>query len=131
MSKKGLFSANLLSLELQLKSLFDEVGGVSAISFLDTISTLSQEEQKIVLERFKVVIEKITAQDIRVNSCTKEQLTELENSLYEDLVARFEHAKDPLNGPKLELLKGGKPFSLSEPIDLAKKRAEKDKSFIN
>lgn len=131
MTKRGLFSANLLSLELQLKSLFDEVGGTSLISLLDVIAELSHDEQKIILDRFRNVTEKFAKEGIRITSCTNRQLAEMEESLYEDLVSRFESAKETQTKSKLSIVPARKNSINNDPIDLAKKRAEKDKSVIN
>ena len=44
------FSANFLSLQLQLKTLLEEAGGDDLIPFLDALTGLTRSEQKIALK---------------------------------------------------------------------------------
>lgn len=135
----GIFTANLFSLQIQLKSLFDEAGGESSIKLLDKLSRLSATEQKLALSLFQKVIERVLSGELRVASQRDQFMKELEDTLYSDILHSMKEASGdtpnstPSSQRKLEILDGGKPnekshakkFSekkCSEPIDLKKAR---------
>lgn len=108
----GTFTANLFSLQIQLKSLFDEAGGESSIKLLDKLSRLSPTEQKLALTLFQKVIERVLSGELRVASQRDQFMKELEDTLYSDILHSMKEASGdtPRSIPnrKLEILAGGK-----------------------
>ncbi len=140
MSQKhdGVFSASLMSLQLQLKSLLDEAGGEQTLTLLDKLSTLSSKEQKTALSAFINVVNKISLGDKRFMTPEDAALQDLEENLFNDIVSAMEEAerapvRAALSGQtarKLEVLDGGKHQHEAEsqksaaltPIDFNKAR---------
>jgi hypothetical protein len=114
MSKEfsGTFTANLFSLQMQLKSLFDEAGGESSIKLLDKLARLSQTEQKLALTLFQKVIERVLSGELRVASERDKFMKELEDTLYSDILDSMKEASGdiPKSSPsrRLEVVDGGK-----------------------
>ena len=102
--QSGPFSQGLGSLEYQFAALFSGVGGDQAISLLDKLSQLSEEERKIALSGFERVVEKISAGELRVRSENDIANSAWEDSLFNDIVAAFERRSEP----KFGLIHGGK-----------------------
>ena len=133
MSKEfsGTFTANLFSLQIQLKSLFDEAGGESSIKLLDKLARLSPTEQKLALTLFQKVIERVLSGELRVASERDKFMKELEDTLYSDILDSMKEAsgdtprRSVAAAPsrKLEILDGGKAEERKEKtIDLKKAR---------
>jgi hypothetical protein len=114
MSKEfsGTFTANLFSLQMQLKSLFDEAGGESSIKLLDKLARLSPTEQKLALSLFQKVIERVLSGELRVASERDKFMKELEDTLYSDILDSMKEASGdiPKANPsrRLEVVDGGK-----------------------
>lgn len=126
----GRFSSSLLSLQLQLKALFDEAGGDHVVSLLDSLCSLSTAEQEIALKIMKVVIDRLASRDERLLSDKDEQMRELEEFLYNDIVNAFESHPSKRSGQKsarkLAVVTGGKGApQTNEPICLAERRAKR------
>lgn len=105
-SEKNSFSNNFTSLQMQLKTLFEDAGGNSTIKFLDLLSQLGEEEKRLVLAHFNNVITKILAGNLRLTTQSDIEKSEFENALYSDLI-------DAIQNPqqfefKLELVHGKK-----------------------
>lgn len=81
----NLFSRNLLSLELQLKTLLAGAGGEQTTELLDGLSRLSGTEQKIALGVFQRVLRRVLDGEKRVASADDKALREFEDSLFEDI----------------------------------------------
>ena len=90
MTRDGNFSNSLLSLEAQLKTLLEEVGGQSAIEFLDTVAELHPSEQKTALKLLTRVVRKFADSNTRFPSEGDLALKRFEEDLYNDLVREFE-----------------------------------------
>lgn len=124
----GTFTANLFSLQIQLKSLFDEAGGESSIKLLDKLSRLSPTEQKLALTLFQKVIERVLSGELRVASERDKFMQELEDTLYSDILDSMKEASGDIprsSAPnrKLEILAGGKTAERgAKTIDLKKAR---------
>lgn len=114
MSKEfsGTFTANLFSLQMQLKSLFDEAGGESSIKLLDKLARLSSTEQKLALTLFQKVIERVLSGELRVASERDKFMKELEDTLYSDILDSMKEAAGDTpkscSTRKLEVVDGGK-----------------------
>ena len=105
-SEKNSFSNNFTSLQMQLKTLFEDAGGNDTLRFLDLISQLGEEEKRLVLAHFSNVIAKILAGNLRLTTQSDIEKSEFENALYADLI-------DAIQNPqqlefKLELIHGKK-----------------------
>jgi hypothetical protein len=83
----GSFSSNLLSVQLQLGTLLEGIGGESATKFLDSVSKLSASEQGLILSALGRVVEKIANGEERLYSNDDVALKNFEEGLYQDLVA--------------------------------------------
>jgi hypothetical protein len=129
----GTFTANLFSLQIQLKSLFDDAGGESSVKLLDKLSRLTPTEQKLALSLFQKVIERVLSGELRVASERDKFMKELEDTLYSDILDSMKEASGdiPLSHSsqrtkptrKLEILDGGKGSQNKEKtIDMAKAR---------
>jgi hypothetical protein len=138
MSQKseGSFSANLLSLQLQLKTLLEGAGGDSALQFLDTLSALNPSEQQLALRLFTTVIDSIRAGTQRLETAEDRVLKEFEENLYTDILASMREAANQSEPRKIEVIDGGKARQVpsNAPIDLAaarKNRRSRQKHLLN
>ncbi len=100
------FSSNLLALQMQLKTIMDDVGGERALAFLDTLSQLGESEQRIALEYFTTVIKRVLCGDVRLESDIDKANKEFENCLYGDIIDSFN--EEAIQKGRFEVLKGGK-----------------------
>lgn len=133
----GTFSSNLLSLQLQLKTLLEGAGGDSALQFLDTLSSLNQSEQKIALALFTKVLEDLRSGEERLETAEDRVLKEFEEGLYKDILSSMrEAANDSPTSRKIEVIEGGLTRKRPDksPIDLAearRNRKSKSKPLLN
>ncbi|MFM1848449.1 MAG: hypothetical protein RL417_1923 [Pseudomonadota bacterium] len=131
----GSFSKNFLSLQLQLETLLEDVGGDRAVEVLDSLSQLSGSEQKLVLGVFDRVIKRIAAGSERLVSNDDRRMKEFEDSLYSDIVSAIESSSgEAPRGRLIEVLDGGKTPKQADrtPISLDDARkARKARSFFN
>lgn len=117
--KSGAFSTGLMSLQVQLKGLLEGAGGDNAVELLDTLSTLSSSEQKIALEIFTRVLDRVGAQDERFLSESDKEMKELEDLLFDDIMHAMADAAGNESQPipaaatkkKLSVVDGGKSSS--------------------
>ena len=125
----GRFTANLISLQLQLKTLLDDAGGDGVVRLLDSLCKLSSAEQGIALTLLTGVVNRIASGDIRVTSEEDRAMAVLEEDLYKDIVHSMQEAAG--NGPrKLQVVRGGlSPLPDKRPIDLAAARNGRKISF--
>ncbi len=131
----GAFSKNFLSLQLQLETLLEDVGGERAVEMLDSLAQLSGSEQKVVLAAFDRVIKRIAAGSDRLISNDDKRMKEFEEGLYSDIVAAIQSATgEAPRGKLIEVLDGGKTPKQADrtPINLEEARkARKARSFFN
>jgi hypothetical protein len=129
----GSFSANLFSLQIQMKSLFDEAGGESSVKLLDKLSRLSPTEQKLALSLFQKVIDRVLSGELRVASERDKFMQELEDTLYSDILDSMKEASGDIPRPvkparRLQIVDGGKvrnDAAQEKAIDLSKAREAK------
>jgi hypothetical protein len=119
MSKKiNLFSKNLLSLKVQLETIFEDVGGDELITLLDNLSVLSDSERGVALKMMTAVCKRLAQNETRRFTKDEKKMQELEdllvNDITEELTAKF--------SGKLSLVHGGK-----DPFVTATKGEKKDK----
>lgn len=108
MKENNRFTSNLLSLKLQLKTLFEDAGGDDAIALLDLLATLSHGEQKVVHSMFRRVIAKLLELDLQLSSMEEDMLKEFEETLYQDIVSALHDESESQTSKRLEVLSGGK-----------------------
>lgn len=124
------FSASLLSLQLQLRTLFEDAGGDHAMELLDSLCKLNRVEQVKVLQSFSAVIGKILSGSVRLASAEDQHLKEFEDNLYKQLLEAFEAPSAPTEPPKLEVIPGGKNITAERRVVSfdAHRRLRKDRS---
>ena len=106
-NKDGLFSANLLNLQLQTRTLFEGIGGDYALRFMDALCKLSGSEQKTALESFTKVILQVSAGEKRYFSPEDQALQAFEEDLYQGLVSDIEnHTVKPLEEAQPRSVRG-------------------------
>ena len=98
----GVFSAGLFSLQLQLKNLLEGTGGDHALLLLDTLAKMSASEQKVALDVFTRVLERVAAGEQRLFTDGDLALKEFEDNLYNDIVSAMDEASKP---PSLQTAK--------------------------
>ena len=125
---KSRFSANFLSLQLQLKTLLEESGGDELLPFLDALSSLNRSEQKLLLKMLARTIEKVVASTPRFATDGDLALKNFEDALYDDIAEALDcgHIKD-VREKRIEVLEGGKEKrpTRKSPIDLEAVRKRK------
>lgn len=127
------FERNLLSLELQLKTIFEEVGGESALKFLGKLSKLNRSEQELILETLSNLIDRIERGDTRLNTDEDQLAQDFEDGLFNDIVASMkrvsnESTREVLSREikRLRVLDGGKTReSNNDPVCLSTFRRSK------
>ena len=134
----GIFSRGLLSLRLQMESLLDISGGADAADFLDNLSTLTPSEQKLALKLFSSTIEQIKAGNQRLSSMQDQELKDLEDGLFNDILSSMREAANasPPQRQRIQVLDGGKARekAANTPINLEearKSRRLKPRDLIN
>jgi hypothetical protein len=101
--KPGHFSQNLLSLKLQLNTLFEDIGGSHVTDLLDALSSLSESERNVALKLMTKVCDRLSSNENRSFTRSEEKMKELEDHLVDEIVREL-HA----NPSKLSLVHGGK-----------------------
>lgn len=123
------FSKSLLSLQLQLKTLLEEVGGERAVELLDSLAKLNKSEQEVVLSIMVRTLSDILGGQVRLSTPSDEELEAFEQQLYSDLVQAMRDASEPEGSPKLSVLDGGKctsrgPIDFRRALEQRKRRLE-------
>jgi hypothetical protein len=136
-SQGGDFTKSLLSLQLQLQTLLEGVGGDTTASLLDNLARLSDTERAAIIPLITKVIAKVVDGDKRLLSAKDEELKDFEDSLFESVLAALGNTAantEPLRepSPKLAVVSGGKsngerlafkkPIRIPALIDLSKER---------
>ncbi len=142
-SQGGEFTKSLLSLQLQLQTLLEGVGGEGTASLLDGLAKLSETERAVVIPVISQVIGRIVNGEQRLASEEDKRLKDFEDSLFESVLAAMgsaQHKDTPANvdeertenAKKLAVVSGGKapaervtfkkPVRIPTLIDLAKVR---------
>ena len=137
-SHGGDFTKSLLSLQLQLKTLLEGVGGEDTAALLDSLAHLNKSERAVVVPLLAKVIKRIVDGEQRlIESREEQELKDFEDSLFESVLSAFGNtandedvAKD--TDRKLAVVPGGKspsdrvvikkPIRVPALIDLAKER---------
>jgi hypothetical protein len=144
-SRGGNFTRNLLSLQLQLQTLLEGVGGEGTSSLLDNIAQLSEAERKRIIPLLSRVISRVVQGEKRLISAEDRELKEFEDSLFDSIMTSIGQSAnddriDPNSERKLEVLSGGrpnnneatvtrKPVKVPSLIDLAKARESRRHRF--
>lgn len=102
------FSKTVLSLTLQLRTLFEGFGGEEALRFLDRLGELSGAEQRAALEVFHKVLERLIASGVRFRDELDQQHREFEENLYGDLIANLKLLESKKGKKRLAVVSGGR-----------------------
>lgn len=121
------FSNSLVSLQLQLKTLLEGVGGEHAVEFLDKLSELNPSEQKLALNKFIDVLDRIKNGTERLCTPEDQALRDFEDGLYRDILGSMREAANggSVTRRRIEVIDGGKNRDRSVrkgPINLAEAR---------
>jgi hypothetical protein len=154
-SQGGNFTRNLLSLQLQLQTLLEGVGGEGTASLLDGLSQLSESERKRILPILSRVVGKVLKGEKRLSSAEDRDLQNFEDSLFDSIMlalgqsANDDQIEEGAVSRKLEIVPGGrdvnskdegsgalarerstrKPVKVPSTIDLAKARENRRHKF--
>ena len=101
--KQGSFSKNLLSLKLQLDTLFEDIGGADVVTLLDSLSSLSSSERSVAINLMTKVCERLSTAENRSFTRSEAKMKELEDHLVDEIVRELQ-----TNPSKLSLVHGGK-----------------------
>lgn len=144
-SKGGDFTKSLLSLQLQLKTLLEGVGGEDTAALLDAMAQLTKSERTVVVPLLARVIQRIASGENRLSTHEDKELKDFEDSLFDSVLEAFGNtaaanetdlAKD--REAKLAVVPGGKspsdrvaikkPIRVPALIDLSKERESRRKN---
>jgi hypothetical protein len=141
----GEFTRNLLSLQLQLQTLLEGVGGEGTASLLDGLAQLSESERKRIIPLLSRVVSQVLKGDKRLLSAEDKELQDFENNLLQSIMtslgasANDDKIHSDFEKP-LEVVSGGRlkratvvPKQSSEKrsiIDLAKARQLRRNPFV-
>lgn len=143
-SRGGNFTRNLLSLQLQLQTLLEGVGGEGTASLLDGLSQLSETERKRVIPLLSRVVNRVLRGDKRVSSAEDKDLQNFEDALFDSIIAALGQSSNddrvaPHTDRTLEVVPGGKqagerstrrkPVKVPSLIDLAKARESRRQRY--
>ena len=109
----GEFTRNLLSLQLQLQTLLEGVGGEGTASLLDGLAQLSESERKRIIPLLSRVVSQIVKGDKRLLSAQDKELQDFEDNLLQSIMSSLgASANDDKVQPEvdksLEVVSGGK-----------------------
>ena len=146
-SNGGDFTKSLLSLQMQLQTLLEGVGGEETAGLLDGLAQLSEAERSLVIPRLTRTIKEIAKQDKRLMSDRDRELKDFEDSLFDGVMEALKHEPgvktlQSETGPKLAVVPGGKsksdhsvqfkkPVRIPTLIDLAKARESRRNRMDN
>src|SRR4051812_20504870 len=97
--KDGIFSTSFFSLQLQLKNLFEGIGGEDLAHLLDSLAALGAEEQKCALKVFGRAVAALAAGNERYLSAEDHEQKELIDSLCSQILGELRVQR----GVKLEV----------------------------
>lgn len=137
-SQGGDFTKSLMSLQLQLQTLLEGVGGDETAGLLDALAKMSDTERSLVIPELTKVINRVVDGSNRVQSQEDIQMQDFENSLFESVLSAMGDASAEPNSitvekpaKKLAVFSGGKssealafrkPVRIPALIDLSKAR---------
>lgn len=136
-SNGGDFTKSLLSLQLQLKTLLEGVGGEDTAVMLDALAHLSKSERAVAIPLLARAVKRIASGEQRLSNQEDKQLKDFEDSLFNSVLEAFGNTANDLDlakerEAKLAILPGGKtpsdrvaikkPIRVPALIDLAKER---------
>jgi hypothetical protein len=105
---KGQFSLSMKTIELQVSTLFEDVGGDQAFALLDSLCNLTASEQKIMLDLFTQVVGRVSSGEIRLTTPAESENQQLEDRLCTDIWDAIKAASAKNKEHKLAVLDGGK-----------------------
>jgi len=131
-SNGGEFTRNFLSLQLQLQTLMEGVGGEGTATLLDSLAQLSEAERRKIIPLLSRVVTKIAQGDKRIFSEDDRSLKDFEDALFDSIVSSLGNVSNddelpPTRARRLEVMPGGKSPSAT----VAVKRAGRSPSLID
>jgi hypothetical protein len=145
-SQGGDFTKSLLSLQLQLQTLLEGVGGEDSAGLLDALAKLSDTERAVVIPALTKSVLRVLSGEKRLQSQSDLAMEDFENELFESVLSAMGDAGGETPSPtreaskKLAVVPGGKvdsdvvkfkkPVRISSPIDLSKARENRKKNSL-
>ena len=139
-SQGGDFTKSLMSLQLQLQTLLEGVGGDETAGLLDVLAKLNDSERTVIIPILTRVINRLIESGSRIQSQEDLQMQDFENSLFESVLSAMGDGSTEGNNDKsqkkLAVVKGGKnqdaltfkkPVRIPALIDLNKVREDRNK----
>jgi hypothetical protein len=139
-SQGGDFTKSLMSLQLQLQTLLEGVGGDETAGLLDVLAKLNDSERTVIIPILTRVINRLIESGSRIQSQEDLQMQDFENSLFESVLSAMGDGSGEGNNEKsqkkLAVVKGGKnqdaltfkkPVRIPALIDLNKVREDRNK----
>jgi len=136
-SSGGDFTKSLLSLQLQLQTLLEGVGGEETAGLLDGLAKLTDAERSAVIPKITKTINELIQSDKRLVSEKDRELKRFEDSLFDGVLEALQQQSNAAvakkeTSPKLAVVPGGKspkhssafkkPVRIPTLIDLSKAR---------
>jgi hypothetical protein len=139
-SQGGDFTKSLMSLQLQLQTLLEGVGGDETAGLLDVLAKLNDSERTVIIPILTRVINRLIESGSRIQSQEDLQMQDFENSLFESVLSAMgdgsAEGSNEKSQKKLAVVKGGKnqdaltfkkPVRIPALIDLNKVREDRNK----
>lgn len=132
----GTISSNLLSLQMQLKTVLEEAGGDAVLTLLDALCMLNRSEQVIALRTLNRIVKRIVLGDNRLFTSEDSARKDFEDGLYNEITRALRDTSEVENKKCFSVLDGGKcPEESRDPIDFLKekelRKSAKGKPYIN
>ncbi|RME59216.1 MAG: hypothetical protein D6780_05420 [Candidatus Dadabacteria bacterium] len=124
MDKKGTFSKNLFSVQLQLYTLMEDVGGELACEALDLLSLLSKAEREASLKAFLNVLRRIKDEKLRLFSESEKKAKEIEDALFDDIIREVQRSAFASKRKNCVSIEKRKPLN-SRVVSLSEYRAQR------
>jgi len=115
----GVFSTGLTSLNLQIRGLFDGMGGDDCINLLDKLAELSPKEQAITLDIFSQIVNRLVAGGIRMEDACGTESQLFVDEICCDIVSSFSKASYKGFGDSINQVKKVKSGSQPPKLSLA------------
>ena len=117
-SQGGDFTKSLLSLQLQLQTLLEGVGGDETAGLLDSLAKLTDSERALIIPILTKALGKILEGQLRLKSTEDLKLAEFEDNLFESVIAA-------MKGENTDQTKAGDKAQKNFAVVAGGKRSEK------
>ncbi len=116
----GKFSKSFIGLQLQFKTLLEEVGGDDLMSCLNLLAELTPSERENIIQQFKALLSE-NLKKPRVETAGDLALKNAEQELFDGIVSDISQLKQS-GKPVVSIIKGGKSDQKTICLSSAKKR---------